>query len=171
MVDGRRMDGEHLLNADAVRNTADGDGFLNAAMLLGNDGALKHLDTLARAFLNLHVYANSFRPEFLNRLDEIIMFKPLNKDNIGSIINLLINDVNRRLEDKELKVVLSDTAKDYIVDHGFDPMYGARPLKRYVQKSVETLAAKLILAGDVSTGDKILIDCENGTLVAKDMKS
>ena len=101
---------------------------------------------------------NSFRPEFLNRLDEIIMFKPLNKDNIGSIINLLINDVNRRLEDKELKVVLSDTAKDYIVDHGFDPMYGARPLKRYVQKSVETLAAKLILAGDVSTGDKILID-------------
>ena len=114
---------------------------------------------------------NSFRPEFLNRLDEIIMFKPLNKDNIGSIINLLINDVNRRLEDKELKVVLSDTAKDYIVDHGFDPRYGARPLKRYVQKSVETLAAKLILAGDVSTGDKILIDCENGTLVAKDMKS
>ena len=114
---------------------------------------------------------NSFRPEFLTRLDEIIMFKPLNKDNIGSIINLLINDVNRRLEDKELKVVLSDTAKDYIVDHGFDPMYGARPLKRYVQKSVETLAAKLILAGDVSTGDKILIDCENGTLVAKDMKS
>lgn len=114
---------------------------------------------------------NSFRPEFLNRLDEIIMFKPFNKDNIGSIINLLINDVNRRLEDKELKVVLSDTAKDYIVDHGFDPMYGARPLKRYVQKSVETLAAKLILAGDVSTGDKILIDCENGTLVAKDMKS
>ena len=114
---------------------------------------------------------NSFRPEFLNRLDEIIMFKPLNKDNIGSIINLLINDVNRRLEDKELKVVLSDTAKDYIVDHGFDPMYGARPLKRYVQKSVETLAAKLILAGDVSTGDEILIDCENGTLVAKDMKS
>ena len=114
---------------------------------------------------------NSFRPEFLNRLDEIIMFKPLYKDNIGSIINLLINDVNRRLEDKELKVVLSDTAKDYIVDHGFDPMYGARPLKRYVQKSVETLAAKLILAGDVSTGDKILIDCENGTLVAKDMKS
>ena len=74
---------------------------------------------------------NSFRPEFLNRLDEIIMFKPLNKDNIGSIINLLINDVNRRLEDKELKVVLSDTAKDYIVDHGFDPMYGARPLNLY----------------------------------------
>ena len=101
---------------------------------------------------------NNFRPEFLNRLDEIIMFKPLNKDNIGSIINLLINDVNRRLEDKELKVVLTDAAKDFVVEHGFDPMYGARPLKRYVQKSVETLAAKLILAGNVSTGDNIVID-------------
>ena len=113
---------------------------------------------------------NSFRPEFLNRLDEIIMFKPLNKENIGSIINLLINDVNRRLEDKELKVVLTDSAKDFIVEHGFDPMYGARPLKRYVQKSVETLAAKLILAGNVSTGDNIVIDCENNGLVAKASK-
>ena len=109
---------------------------------------------------------NSFRPEFLNRLDEIIMFKPLNKDNIGSIINLLINDVNRRLEDKELKVVLTDAAKNFIVEHGFDPMYGARPLKRYVQKSVETLAAKLILAGNVSTGDDIVIDCVDGQLQA-----
>ena len=113
---------------------------------------------------------NSFRPEFLNRLDEIIMFKPLNKENIGSIINLLINDVNRRLEDKELKVVLTDSAKDFIVEHGFDPMYGARPLKRYVQKSVETLAAKLILAGNVSTGDNIVIDCVNDGLVAKASK-
>ena len=113
---------------------------------------------------------NNFRPEFLNRLDEIIMFKPLNKDNIGSIINLLINDVNRRLEDKELKVVLTDSAKDFIVEHGFDPMYGARPLKRYVQKSVETLAAKLILAGNVSTGDNIVIDCVDGQLTAKASK-
>ena len=113
---------------------------------------------------------NSFRPEFLNRLDEIIMFKPLNKENIGSIINLLINDVNRRLEDKELKVVLTDSAKDFIVEHGFDPMYVARPLKRYVQKSVETLAAKLILAGNVSTGDNIVIDCVNDGLVAKASK-
>ena len=114
---------------------------------------------------------NHFRPEFLNRLDEIIMFKPLTKDNISNIINLLVADVNKRLADKELEIVLTDAAKDFIVENGFDPMYGARPLKRYVQKSVETLAAKLILAGDVSTGDKILIDCENGTLVAKDMKS
>lgn len=113
---------------------------------------------------------NNFRPEFLNRLDEIIMFKPLNKDNIGSIINLLINDVNRRLEDKELKVVLTDAAKDFVVEHGFDPMYGARPLKRYVQKSVETLAAKLILAANVSTGDNIVIDCVNGELTANASK-
>ena len=113
---------------------------------------------------------NNFRPEFLNRLDEIIMFKPLNKDNIGSIINLLINDVNRRLEDKELKVVLTDAAKDFVVEHGFDPMYGARPLKRYVQKSVETLAAKLILAGNVSTGDNIVIDCVNGELTSNASK-
>lgn len=113
---------------------------------------------------------NNFRPEFLNRLDEIIMFKPLNKDNIGSIINLLINDVNRRLEDKELKVVLTDAAKDFVVEHGFDPMYGARPLKRYVQKSVETLSAKLILAGNVSTGDNIVIDCVNGELTANASK-
>ena len=113
---------------------------------------------------------NNFRPEFLNRLDEIIMFKPLNKDNIGSVINLLINDVNRRLEDKELKVVLTDAAKDFVVEHGFDPMYGARPLKRYVQKSVETLAAKLILAGNVSTGDNIVIDCVNGELTANASK-
>lgn len=113
---------------------------------------------------------NNFRPEFLNRLDEIIMFKPLNKDNIGNIINLLINDVNRRLEDKELKVVLTDAAKEYIVDNGFDPMYGARPLKRYVQKSVETLAAKLILSGNVSTGDDIIIDCIDGKLAAKASK-
>ena len=83
-----------------------------------------------------------FRPEFLNRLDEIIMFKPLTKDNIGNIIHLLIQDVNRRLADKELQVRLTDAAESYITEHGFDPMYGARPLKRYVQKTVETLAAK-----------------------------
>ncbi|MDO5382949.1 MAG: ATP-dependent chaperone ClpB [Eubacteriales bacterium] len=110
---------------------------------------------------------NSFRPEFINRLDEIIMFKPLNKDNIGNIINLLIEDVNRRLADKELKVVLTPEAKAFIVENGFDPMYGARPLKRYVQKTVETLAAKLILAGNVSTGDDIVIHVENDKLIAR----
>ena len=108
-----------------------------------------------------------FRPEFLNRLDEIIMFKPLTKDNIERIVDLLIKDVNRRLADKELKVKLTDTAKKYIVDNGFDPMYGARPLKRYVQKTVETLAAKLILKGDINVGDDILIDVEGDKLEAK----
>ena len=108
-----------------------------------------------------------FRPEFLNRLDEIILFKPLTKDNIGNIIHLLIADVNRRLADKELQVRLTDAAESYITEHGFDPMYGARPLKRYVQKTVETLAAKLILKGDINTGDDIVIDAVNGELTAR----
>ena len=110
---------------------------------------------------------NHFRPEFLNRLDEIIMFKPLTKDNISNIINLLVADVNKRLADKELEIVLTDTAKDFIVENGFDPMYGARPLKRYVQKTVETLAAKLILAGNINTGDDIVIDLVDGKLTAR----
>ena len=109
---------------------------------------------------------NHFRPEFLNRLDEIIMFKPLTKNNISSIINLLVADVNRRLADKELKIVLTDAARDYIVENGFDPMYGARPLKRYVQKTVETLAAKLILSGNINTGDNIVVDFAEGKLTA-----
>ena len=104
---------------------------------------------------------NNFRPEFLNRLDEIIMFKPLNKDNIGSIINLLINDVNRRLEDKELKVVLTDAAKDFVVEHGFDPMYGARPLKRYIGNTLETIIARKLIAGQIKNGDTIVVDGAN----------
>lgn len=107
-----------------------------------------------------------FRPEFLNRLDETIMFKPLTKDNIGGIIELLIVDVNRRLADKELKVELTPAAKSYIVEHGYDPSYGARPLKRFLTKHVETLAARLILSGNVSTGDTILIDETDGKLTA-----
>jgi ATPases with chaperone activity, ATP-binding subunit len=90
----------------------------------------------------------SFRPEFLNRLDEIICFKPLTKSNITSIIDLLVKDINRRLDDKELSVEITDEAKAYIADNGFDPVYGARPLKRFVQKNVETLAARLILEGN-----------------------
>ena len=110
---------------------------------------------------------NHFRPEFLNRLDDIIMFKPLTKSNISSIIDLLIKDVNKRLADKELTVKLTDAARDFIVDNGFDPMYGARPLKRYVQKTVETLAAKLILAGNIDAQSTILIDVEDGKLTAR----
>ena len=107
-----------------------------------------------------------FRPEFLNRLDEIIMFKPLTKKNVRSIIDLLVADVNRRLEERELSVELTDAAKDFVVEGGYEPMYGARPLKRYLQKNVETLAAKLILAGDVGRGDTILIDVKDGKLTA-----
>ena len=107
-----------------------------------------------------------FRPEFLNRLDEIIMFKPLTKDNIGNIIHLLMDDLNHRLEDKEISVALTPAAEEYVVAHGYDPTYGARPLKRYLQKTVETLAAKLILADEVRAGDTIAIDVVDGTLKA-----
>ena len=107
-----------------------------------------------------------FRPEFLNRLDETILFKPLTKNNIGSIIDLLVADINKRLADKELVVALSDSAKQFIVDNGYDPVYGARPLKRYLQKNVETLAARLILSDGVHTGDTIRIDVVDGKLKA-----
>ena len=108
----------------------------------------------------------NFRPEFLNRLDEIIMFKPLTKDNIGNIIKLLMEDLNKRLADRELKVELTKAAEDYITEKGYDPVYGARPLKRFLQKYVETLAAKLILADKVREGDTILIDLTEGELTA-----
>ena len=108
----------------------------------------------------------NFRPEFLNRLDEIIMFKPLTKDNIGNIIKLLMEDLNNRLADRELKVELTKAAEDYITEKGYDPVYGARPLKRFLQKYVETLAAKLILADKVREGDTILIDLTDGELTA-----
>ena len=107
-----------------------------------------------------------FRPEFLNRLDETILFKPLTKENIGGIVDLLIADVNKRLADKELTIALSDGAKQFIVENGYDPVYGARPLKRYLQKHVETLAARLILSDGVHTGDTIWIDAEGGKLSA-----
>ena len=108
----------------------------------------------------------NFRPEFLNRLDEIIMFKPLTKDNIGNIIKLLMEDLNKRLADRELKVELTKAAEDYITEKGYDPVYGARPLKRFLQKYVETLAAKLILADKVREEDTILIDLTDGELTA-----
>ena len=110
---------------------------------------------------------NHFRPEFLNRLDETIMFKPLTKANITNIIDLLVKDLNRRLADKELSVELTSAAKNYVADHGYEPMYGARPLKRYLQKSVETLAARLILSDGVDAEDTILIDVENDQLIAR----
>ena len=105
-----------------------------------------------------------FRPEFLNRLDEIIMFKPLTKSNISGIVDLLVADVNLRLSEKELSIKLTEGARNFVVEGGYDPMYGARPLKRYLQKNVETLAAKLILAGNVGRGDTIVIDVVDGKL-------
>lgn len=107
-----------------------------------------------------------FRPEFLNRLDETIMFKPLTKDNIGHIVDLLLKGLNKRLADQELTVELSPAAKQFVIEGGYDPVYGARPLKRFVQKEVETSTAKLILGGQVSEGDTILLDVENGGLSA-----
>ena len=108
-----------------------------------------------------------FRPEFLNRLDETILFKPLTKENIGGIIELLTADVNRRLADRELSIELTGEAKGFIVENGYDPVYGARPLKRYLQKHVETLAARLILADGVRAGDTIEIGLEAGELKAR----
>ncbi len=108
-----------------------------------------------------------FRPEFLNRLDETILFKPLTKQNMEDIIDLLVADLNKRLIDKEIKVELTKEAKAYIIENGYDPLYGARPLKRYLQKNVETLAARLILSDGLAAQDSIVIDVENGKLIAK----
>ncbi len=107
-----------------------------------------------------------FRPEFLNRLDEMILFKPLTKGNIYGIIDLLVADVNKRLADREISIALTEEAKNYVVEGGYDPTYGARPLKRYLQKNVETLAARLMLKGDVGAQDTILIDVADGKLTA-----
>ncbi len=111
-----------------------------------------------------------FRPEFLNRLDEIIMFHPLTKDNISHIIDLLMTNLNDRLKDKEISVALTDAAKDFIVEAGYDPIYGARPLKRYLQKSVETISAKMILGDEVEQEDQIVIDLVDGRLTGRTEK-
>ena len=107
-----------------------------------------------------------FRPEFLNRLDETILFKPLTKGDIYHIIDLLVADVNRRLADREIAITLTEAAKSYVVEGGYDPSYGARPLKRYLQKNVETLAARLMLQGDVGAQDTVVLDVEDGKLKA-----
>ena len=106
-----------------------------------------------------------FRPEFLNRLDEIIMFKPLTKFNIGKIVDLMVGELDKRLADQELSLELTDAAKDQVIENGYDPVYGARPLKRYLQKYVETLAARKILSGDVHAGDTLVLDVQNGEFI------
>ena len=108
-----------------------------------------------------------FRPEFLNRLDETIMFKPLTKQDIRGIINLLLDELNERISEKGIHIRLTDEATDYIVENGYNPIYGARPLKRYLQKYVETLAAKEILSQNVSEGDEIVIEVKEGGLCAR----
>ena len=131
------------------------------------DGSIsQEAQKLVQADLRAH-----FRPEFLNRLDETILFHPLTKDNIGFIVDLQVNDLNRRLASQELKIELTPEAKQHIIANGYDPVYGARPLKRYLQKYVETLSAKLILQGNIHEGDTILIDLEDGMLTAIDKPS
>ena len=110
---------------------------------------------------------NHFRPEFLNRLDEIILFKPLTKDNIGKIVELLVKDLNKRLSDQELSLELTDEAKTRVIEKGYDPVYGARPLKRYLQKYVETLAAKEILSGRLHAGDTIVLDVQGEDFITR----
>ena len=108
-----------------------------------------------------------FRPEFLNRLDEIIMFKPLTKDNIGMIVDLMVQELDRRLSDQELSLELTDSARSHVIEEGYAPVYGARPLKRYLQKYVETLAARKILSGDVHAGDTLVLDVQDGNFIVK----
>ena len=121
---------------------------------IDGDGAIRpEAEEMVMQELRAH-----FRPEFLNRLDETILFKPLTRDNISHIVDLMVADVNKRLADKELRIELTDAARDYVSDHGYDPAYGARPLRRYLQKYVETLAARIILEGNISQGQTIVID-------------
>ena len=108
-----------------------------------------------------------FRPEFINRLDEIIMFKPLTKENISGIIDILINNLNKRIADRDLSISLTDSAKQFIADNGYDPVYGARPLKRYLQKNIETMVAKEILSDKLDAGDHIIVDFENNGLITR----
>ena len=130
---------------------------------ISEDGSIKE----EAANLVMNDLRGHFRPEFLNRLDEIIMFKPLTKDNIGHIVVLMMKDLNERLSDREISLELTPEAKDYIIDGGYDPVYGARPLKRFLQKHVETLAAREILSGEIHEGDTILITLQDGTLKAE----
>ena len=155
---GRTVD---FKNTILIMTSNIGSGYL----LEGIDGE-GNIKPEAQSMVTQELRAH-FRPEFLNRLDETIMFKPLTKENIGGIIDLMVADVNKRLEEKELTIRLTDEAKQFVVDHGYDPVYGARPLKRFLQKHVETLAARLILGGNVGAGDTIWLDVEGEGLVAR----
>ena len=136
-----------------------------SAYLLDGIDANGEITADARAAVEA-LLKQSFRPEFLNRLDEIVFYKPLTKDNITHIIDLIMKDLNGRLADKQLKCELTERAKNYIIETGYDPAFGARPLKRYLQKNVETLAAKLILSGKVGMEDTIVFTVRDGELTA-----
>ncbi len=129
---------------------------------IGEDGSISsEAEKMVLGELRAH-----FRPEFLNRLDETILFKPLTKDDIGGIVHLIVDDLNTRLADRELCIEISPEAEKFIVENAYDPVYGARPLKRYIQKHVETLSAKLILADKVKAKDVIVISLKDGKLTA-----
>jgi ATP-dependent Clp protease ATP-binding subunit ClpB len=139
---------------------------LGSQFLLDGIGPDGEVSEEARSQVN-ELLRRSFRPEFLNRLDEIVFYKPLTKDNITHIIDLLVTDLNRRLADKQLTVVLTDLAKQYVIDSAYDPVYGARPLKRFVQHGVETLIGRKIIADEVGPGSELVVDCSDGALVVK----
>ena len=136
---------------------------LGSSALLDGIDADGEIREDARAQVN-ELLRRSFRPEFLNRLDEIVFYKPLTKENITGIIDLLIAALSKRLADKQLSVELTDAAKQYVIDHGYDPVYGARPLKRFLQRNVETLLGRTIIAGEIAAGTKLLVDLQYGEL-------
>ena len=137
---------------------------LGSSVLLDGIGADGEIREDAKQQVH-ELLRRSFRPEFLNRLDEIVFYKPLTKENITGIIDLLIQALSKRLEDKQLSVELTDAAKQYVIDNGYDPVYGARPLKRFLQRNVETLLGRTIIAGDLSEGTKLVVDYQNGELM------
>ena len=136
---------------------------LGSSVLLDGIGADGEIREDAKQQVH-ELLRRSFRPEFLNRLDEIVFYKPLTKENITGIIDLLIQALSKRLEDKQLSVELTDAAKQYVIDNGYDPVYGARPLKRFLQRNVETLLGRTIIAGDLSEGTKLVVDYQDGEL-------
>ena len=117
--------------------------------------------------IHANIYRRAFRPEFLNRLDETILFRPLTKENLNGIIDIMVASLRSRLADRSLELTITDSAKSLIIDRGFDPLYGARPLRRYLQSSVETLIARRILSGDVAPESTIVVDAENGELICR----
>ncbi len=139
---------------------------LGSQFLLDGIGPDGEIDQQARAQVD-ELLKRSFRPEFLNRLDEIVFYKPLTRDNIYHIIDLLLAGLNRRLADKRLKVELTDAAKAHILDAAYDPMYGARPLRRYLQHTVENLVGRKIIAGETAPDSTLTVDVENGELTVK----